>query len=285
MTVPVLITVPFGDANDEKKSDEREAFEQKVIDTMLQDLCMDDLAFYQTFYFYPYKNPNARGEPLTPQQLYEVLKNELDFFLPELNTIEDLRREFNRGNRSTRIRKYTHPFVPAHKDKTSGEDIVGPEDKVEWESQAYVLIIDDLESVWGRLIYMEEYNCRRRLYRKFYREGQSDVWDELKEEDELIYLKETNASDMHMQDGKLQLQDDYFLEENRIASEWLGLSSPRDSYWYSISASFMKLIDIPTNVANLQTGNLEFEQLMPDEETIQEAAQEVQQSLSKLNGN
>lgn len=76
---PVLVTVPFGDSNQEGKVSEKEAFEERVIDKKTRDAGGDDRSFYRTFYFYPYKNPNPRGIPLTPNQLNQMSKEELDF--------------------------------------------------------------------------------------------------------------------------------------------------------------------------------------------------------------
>lgn len=280
--IPILITVPFGDINQEKKSSEREAFEEKVVDEMTRG-GEEDVDFYHTFYFYPYKKPNPRGNPLTPKQLAQVFKEELDFFLPEIKTIHDLRREFDRGKRSVRDRNYTHLFIPLHKNKFTGRQIISEGDREEWEIEPYVVVIDDLDLKWGRLFYAQEGKCKGKFYRQFNRSGE-DVEEELKQKRALIFLDEENASDTYFgeDDGERKIDPDYYQDENKFASDWLGLDSPREAYMYAIQASFFLLQEMSLPIANLQDSNLFFFELMPEKEEIEGVEEKLQKHLQEL---
>ena len=280
--IPILITVPFGDTNQEGKSSERETFEEKVIDVMTRG-GEEDIDFYHTFYFYPYKNPNPRGNPLTPNQLAQVFEEELDFFLPEIKTIYDLRKEFDRGKRTARDRNYTHPFIPPHRNKFTGKQIIYEGDREEWEIEPYVVVIDDLDLKWGRLFYVQEEKCKWRFYRQFNRTGE-DVEEELKQKGALIFLDEENASDTYCSEdeGERKIDPDYYQDENKFASDWLGLDSPRKAYMYAIQASFFLLQEMSLPIANLQEGNLFFFELMPEKEEIEGVEEAIQKELQEL---
>lgn len=288
MIVPIIITVPFGDGDQMEKSEERKAYEEKIIHRFsLEGETNGNERFYDEFNFYPFKNPNPRGQPLSAKQLYNLLHDEMDLFLPRMDNADELRKEFSRyngGGSYKRSRNYRTQFVPPSIDHRTGEVVI-KEGEEEWCKELYVIIADDPDCVWGKFFYIDELNCEGRLLRKYKNEGQ-----------DIGGICEGNAMEKHF----LESPDEWWIEkegdvndplalhlqlENVLASKWLGIDYS-DCFMYGIESSFMEMRSMPIVIANLETGNLYFHELMPDEAHFgkhEEAAKEVEQSLKKMN--
>ena len=143
MILPILVTLPLGDAQDGSACpEERDRIQNKLIDEMLTEELLAEFAFYGSWYFYPYRNPNPRGQSLSPSQLSDVLRDELDFFLPSIESFAHLQSLYKNGSCTRIERRYQHPFVPPHTNKVTGETEVGEGSHLPWDSERIVLVLE-----------------------------------------------------------------------------------------------------------------------------------------------
>ncbi|PWN31400.1 uncharacterized protein FA14DRAFT_95357 [Meira miltonrushii] len=285
MIVPIIITVPFGDGDQREKTEERKAYEEKVIHKFgFEGISDGHEYFYDEFNFYPYKNPNPRGKPLSDKQLYDLLHDEMDFFLPEMESAAKVGKEFSRENRqgsSLPNRNYRTQFVPYSVDHRSKEVVI-QEGEERWCRDPYVVIADDPDCVWGKFFYIDEYDCKGRLLRKYKKEGQ-DVGGILDKEVEEFTLGKSDEFWVEME-GDVNDPPEHHRLEHVLASRWLGLEYST-CFMYGIESSYMEVGFIPAVIDNLGCGNLFFHELMPEENSNmnnEEAAKEVQKSLEKM---
>lgn len=283
--IPIIITVPFGDGDQVEKSEERKAYEVNLIHrfTSEGEGMSGNEDFYDEYNFYPYKNPNPRGQPLSAKQLYDLLNDELDLFLPEMQSAAEVEKNF-RCETCIRTRNYRTKFVPPTVDPRSGKMAIEEGEEIQWCDRPYVIIADDPDCFWGKFFYINEYEYKKRLIRKFHKERQDDDATMSKKAMEL-YLDQSEENQSENEEDFDETDPyDYQHLENTLASKWLGIEYFY-CFLYGIESSFMQLNCIPIDLASLESGNLFFCELMPDEYSygISDVAEkEVQQSLEKM---
>lgn len=256
MVLPIIVTIPFGDS--EKKEEdckERQDYENKLIDAISKDeyIGLEEEPFYSYWYFYPYKNPYPRGQPLSPSQLCNVLKDEFDLFvlLSKIDSKENFERTFQKDSCTIVDREVRLPIMPAHNNKRAGEVVISKEEKVEWENRRIVLVADDLNCEWIKFFQVSTFDLFRRKAREFRRAG---IKLDLREDDERLQ-SDDRASDVEEVDGshslnhnddemdmitnkRFKIRTDYTFDGNSAAS-WLNLPSEKYCAINGINATYM----------------------------------------------
>lgn len=269
--LPIIITIPFGDSKDVNDSAERRAYEEKLIDAFLQDnIVEEDEKFYNSWYFYPYRNPNPRGQSLTPSQLFDVLSEEVDLFLPEINTVDQFQNYFPQQHYSHLEKKFRQPFVPPHNDKRSGEVIVSEGQERRWDTERIVLVADDLSCRSIKLFQVEVYEFYWYKKKELLQAGFTFTDD--KEE---IPSWLNNERDYEDEDG-----EDLYPDTYGIAARWLNFTSRRECMHNGISAGYVPTEMATIDVINLKIGNMDLEEMMTElHEVDEEGMERMIQSL------
>lgn len=259
---PILITIPFGDAHDKEKSKERLDIENKILDNLAKyNVCNGPI--HSTWTIHPYRNPNPRGVPLSPEQLRDLFQTELDFFLPESDTPEQMSTLFKKHFLNEIPQRYRQPFLPALTDRTTGEVVEA--NKKTWRQDRHTLVIEDLNGRWAKWFHVSQFNYFIQHVIKFYQEAKEEG-----KEIDLAALYGKEAAEYKSKGDNVDPED--FFEEYEFAADWLQIDPASKCELNGIMATFADLHDdIVAKMACVETGVNEFNGyvLSSDEEDIQ----------------
>jgi len=239
---PILITIPFGDAHDKEKSKERLDIENKILDNLAK-YNVGNGPIHWSWTIHPYRNPNPRGVPLSPEQLRDLLHTELDLFLPVTQTPEEMSALFKRD--VTEIpQRYRQPFLPAQVDRATGEVVEA--NRKTWRNDRHALVIEDLNCRWAKWFHVSQFEYFFQHVRKFRKEA--------KEEGKEIDLATLYGKEADNFIGDDANPDDLF-EEYVFAADWLHIDPSSECELNGIMATFADLHDdIVSKMNCVETG-------------------------------